>query len=380
VKYVDEYRDPRLAERLLDRIRRRASRTWTLMEVCGGQTHGLLRHGIDQELRDAVELLHGPGCPVCVTPAHAIDQAIELALRPGIRLATFGDMLRVPGSGQSLLQARTTGAAVQMVYSPLDAVAWAQTHPTEEVVFLAVGFETTVPATALAVWQAAAQGLENFSVLSYHVRVEPAMEAIAGAADCRVHGFLAAGHVCTVTGYDSYRAFAERFRIPVVVTGFEPVDLLQGIDQCVQLLESGRVEVVNAYVRSVQASGNAEAQAVMERVFRIEDQPWRGLGWVPGGGLRLKPDYRAFDAEEKFGLSSAGLDVQEECRSGEVMSGKIRPPACPHFGQRCTPQSPLGAPMVSSEGACSAYFRYAARGDDSASSRRLSNNPSDHTL
>jgi hydrogenase expression/formation protein HypD len=359
VKFIDEYRDPSLAEQLLERIRRRSSRTWTIMEVCGGQTHGLLRHGIDQELRSCLELLHGPGCPVCVTPAQAIDQVIELALRPKTRVATFGDMLRVPGSRLSMLQARGAGASIHMVYSPLDAVKMAQDHPSEEVVFFAVGFETTAPATALAVWQAASAGLRNFSILAAHVRVLPAMEAIARAEDCRVHGFLAAGHVCTITGYDRYHDFARRFQMPVVVTGFEPVDLLQGIDRCVQLLESGQVAVVNAYARSVQAGGNAQAQAIVERVFQIADQSWRGLGWMPGGGLRLQPDYWAYDAERKFQLTVEDGQRPEECRSGEVMIGKIRPPECPHFGKRCTPQSPLGAPMVSSEGACSAYYRYA---------------------
>jgi len=363
VKYLDEFRDPGLAKRLLEDIQRTATRPWTIMEVCGGQTHGLLRHGIDDALRDVVELLHGPGCPVCVTPVEVIDQAIELSLRPEVRLATFGDMLRVPGTRESLLMARRCGARVQLVYSPLDAVALAREEPGREVVFLAVGFETTAPATALAVEQAASLGLSNFSVLMAHVRVEPAMAAIAAAAGCRVDGFLAAGHVCTITGCEVYRDFVARYRKPVVVTGFEPVDLLQGILNSVQLLERGQAEVVNAYGRSVTAAGNAAAQGLLQRVFRVADRPWRGLGWMAAGGLLLREQFRAWDAVDKFGLSSVGEVGAAEatgCRSGEVMSGRLRPSDCPHFGTDCTPESPLGAPMVSGEGACNAYYRYAS--------------------
>lgn len=362
MKYLDEFRDPSLANRLLEDIHRTATRAWTIMEVCGGQTHGLLRHGIDDALRGVVELLHGPGCPVCVTPAEAIDQSIELSLRPEVRLATFGDMLRVPGTRESLLMARRRGARVQLVYSPLDAVTMAREEPGRQIVFLAVGFETTAPATALAVEQAAALGLTNFSVLIAHVRVEPAMAAIAAAPGCRVDGFLAAGHVCTITGYAGYRDFVERYRRPVVVTGFEPVDLLQGILHSVQLLERGQPEVVNAYGRSVAAAGNVAAQAILQRVFRVADRPWRGLGWMPAGGLLLREEFRGWDAVDKFGLSSSGgVDAAEatRCLSGEVMSGRLRPSDCPHFGTDCTPESPLGAPMVSGEGACSAYYRYA---------------------
>jgi hydrogenase expression/formation protein HypD len=363
MKYLDEFRDPGLAKRLLEEIQRTATRAWTIMEVCGGQTHGLLRHGIDDALRGVVELLHGPGCPVCVTAAESIDQAIELSLRAEVRLATFGDMLRVPGTGESLLMARRRGARVQLVYSPLDAVALAREDPDREVVFLAVGFETTAPATALAVEQAASLGLSNFSVLMAHVRVEPAMAAIAAAAGCRVDGFLAAGHVCTITGYEVYRDFVERYGRPVVVTGFEPVDLLQGILHSVQLLERGQAEVVNAYGRSVAAAGNAAAQGILQRVFRVADRPWRGLGWMPAGGLLLREEFRAWDAVDKFGLASLdGVEAAEAtgCRSGEVMSGRLRPSDCPHFGTGCTPESPLGAPMVSGEGACNAYYRYAS--------------------
>lgn len=358
MKLIDEFRDPDLAHRLVDLIRNLATRRWTIMEVCGGQTHGLLRHGIDEELRDVVELLHGPGCPVCVTPAEAIDQAIELALRPGFLLTTFGDMLRVPGKDRSLMQAQADGAKMQMVYSPLDAVKLAHEFPSTQVVFFAVGFETTAPATAIAVSQAAALKLQNFSVLTAHVRVEPAMEAIAQAPDCRVNGFLAAGHVCTITGYEQYRQFANRYQLPIVVTGFEPVDLLEGIYRCIQLLEQGSTDVVNAYARSVRLAGNSAALEILRQVFVIADRPWRGLGQVPQGGLVLASAFREFDAVEKFALHPVSVDIEEECRSGAVMSGRIRPTQCPHFGTRCTPASPLGAPMVSTEGACSAYYRY----------------------
>ncbi len=358
MKLIDEFRDPALARQLVESIRGAATRRWTLMEVCGGQTHGLLRHGIDEELRDVVELLHGPGCPVCVTPATVIDHAIELALRPGFLLTTFGDMLRVPGSDRSLMQAQAEGANLQMVYSPLDAVKLAQELPSTQVVFFAVGFETTAPATAIAVSQAQALDLPNFSVLTAHVRVEPAMEAIAQAEDCRVNGFLAAGHVCTITGYDQYYRLAQRYRMPIVVTGFEPIDLLVGILRCLQLLEQGSTEVVNAYTRSVRPAGNVAAKEILQQVFVIADQPWRGLGEVPLGGLILAPKFRRFDAVDRFGLERTSIAVEDECQSGAVMSGRIRPTQCPHFGSRCTPQSPLGAPMVSTEGACSAYYRY----------------------
>jgi hydrogenase expression/formation protein HypD len=363
MKYLDEFRDPRLAARLLADIQRTATRSWTLMEVCGGQTHGLLRHGIDDALRGVVELLHGPGCPVCVTPAEVIDQAIELSLRPGVCLATFGDMLRVPGTRESLLAARRRGARVQLVYSPLDGVSLAREQPDSEVVFLAVGFETTAPATALAVQQAVTLGLRNFSVLLAHVRVEPAMAAIAAAPGCQVDGFLAAGHVCTITGYETYESFAKQFHKPVVVTGFEPVDLLQGILGCVLLLEQGRTDVINEYNRSVALAGNAVAQAILQQTLQVADRPWRGLGWMPSGGLVLRPEYAAWDATRKFELlevDTTNGNQGTRCRSGEVMSGRMRPPACPHFGADCTPESPLGAPMVSGEGACNAYFRYAS--------------------
>ena len=332
------------------------------MEVCGGQTHGLLRHGIEEELVEWVELIHGPGCPVCVTPAEAIDFALELASRPNVILATFGDMVRVPGSEHSLLTARSRGANVRPVYSPLDAVELARTTPDRHVVFFAVGFETTAPATALAVLQADRIGLTNFSLLCAHVRVQPAMEAILEGADCRVQAFLAAGHVCTITGYETYHELVRRYRVPIAVTGFEPVDLLLGIRECVSQLERGIASVANCYERSVRTEGNRAAQEAIERVYRVADTPWRGLGVVPAGGLTLREEWARFDACERFGgRETYASEMNGEncaCRSGEVLAGRLRPTECPSFGTLCTPDTPLGAPMVSSEGACAAYFQY----------------------
>lgn len=365
MKYVDEYRDPDAALRLLSEIRSAATRRWVLMEVCGGQTHSLLRHGIAQELHDTIELIHGPGCPVCVTPAEVIDRAQELAARSGITLVSFGDMLRVPGSAESLLDARRRGASVKTVYSPLDAVQLARENPDEDYVFFAVGFETTAPATALAVLQAEQLGLTNFSLLSAHVCVLPAMRAILEAPDNRVQGFLAAGHVCTITGHQSYQQLAMQFGTPVVVTGFEPVDLLQGILSCVQQLETGRHEVENRYARSVSADGNQEAQQILDRVFEVSSQPWRGLGEVPGGGLTLRPEWEKFDAHGRYPVGerpSSGQQDSCRCRAAEVLTGRIRPQECAEFAVTCRPESPLGAPMVSSEGACAAYFRFAQSG------------------
>jgi hydrogenase expression/formation protein HypD len=364
MKYVDEYRDPHLAHELLECIRRRATRTWVLMEVCGGQTHSLLRHGIDAALDGVVELIHGPGCPVCVTSVEAIDLAQNLAQKEGVLLASFGDMLRVPGSRSSLLDVRARGGHVRAVYSPLDAVELARRDPDTQVVFFAVGFETTTPATALAVLQADRIGLKNFSLLVAHVRVQPAMETIMLSDDCRVQGFLAAGHVCTVLGYESYVEFVRRHCVPVAVTGFEPVDLLAGILECVEQLETGRFAVVNRYTRSVRERGNPSAQEIVSQVFEPADRPWRGLGIVAAGGLRLRDEWSRYDAERRF-VQIATLSQMNnsqlnntECRSGDVLAGRIRPVECPSFGTRCTPDSPLGAPMVSSEGACAAYFRY----------------------
>jgi hydrogenase expression/formation protein HypD len=359
MKYLDEYRDPEQCRRLSAEIRRTATQLWSIMEVCGGQTHGLLRYGIDQQLDGCVRLIHGPGCPVCVTPLEAIDFAIELARRPGVVLASFGDMLRVPGSRESLLAVRGAGGQVRIVYSPLDAVKVAQQNPDQDVVFFAVGFETTTPATALAVQQAAQLGLDNFSLLVSHVRVQPAMEQLAARPENRVQGFLAAWHVCTVAGFESYEQFVRDYHLPVVVTGFEPVDLLVGILECVRQLERGESRVVNCYERSVTAAGNREALAVVDDVYEICDRPWRGMGVIPGGGLRLRAKYAAFDAMKKFGQSPRIVSEPPECRSGDVLTGRIKPTECECFGTRCTPETPLGAPMVSAEGACAAYYRYA---------------------
>lgn len=362
MKHLDEYRQPDRCQALLRQIRDAATRCWSIMEVCGGQTHGLLRWGIDEELRGIVELLHGPGCPVCVTSLEAINLAVKFAGREDVIVASFGDMLRVPGSRGSLLTARAAGGNVRPVYSPLDAVQLAAQQPDRQVVFFAVGFETTAPATALAVQHADRLGLENFSLLVAHVRVQPAMEMLVASGDCRVDGFLAAGHVCTVVGYHSFRRFVDKFRVPVVVTGFEPVDLLAGIRQCVRQLERGEAKVVNCYRRSVYEDGNAHALKIVDDVYEICDRTWRGFGVVPRGGFRLREEWSRFDAERRFRHNDA-LPVYQPsvCRSGDVLAGRIKPTACPEFATSCTPDTPLGAPMVSGEGACAAYYRYAAR-------------------
>ena len=359
MKYLDEYRDATKARKLIDEIHRSATRRWTLMEVCGGQTHSLLRHGIATELTGTIELIHGPGCPVCVTPLEAIDFAQQLALRDDVILASFGDMLRVPGSRHSLLDTKASGGHVRIVYSPSDAVELARRNPDLNVVFFAVGFETTAPATALAVRQAAHDGVDNFLLLVAHVRVQPAMEALVQAPDNRVQGFLAAGHVCTVMGYKSYEAFADKYKLPVVVTGFEPLDLLDGILACVQQLEAGESRVENRYARSVRRDGNVAARDIVNEVYEVCDCPWRGFGVISQGGLRLRKAWRRFDARDRF-ASLDDLPVLEstECRSADVLAGRIKPTECPAFGTACTPESPLGAPMVSSEGACVAYYRY----------------------
>lgn len=359
MKYVDEYRDPAIARQLLAEIRDLTTRRWVLMEVCGGQTHGLLRSGIVDELEGTLELIHGPGCPVCVTAIESIDFAQELALRPDCVVTSFGDMLRVPGSRESLLAVRARGGNVRIVYSPLDAVELARQNPLQQVIFLAVGFETTAPATALAVLQAAQLKLNNFTLLVAHVRVQPAMESLLRADDCRIQGFLAAGHVCTVLGFSSYTELSERYHVPIVVTGFEPVDLLSGIKACVQQLEAGQATVCNQYTRNVRETGNSDALRIISEVFQIADRTWRGLGQIPAGGLVLRPEWRQFDADYRFTRVIDSLPIAPtECLSGDVLAGRIKPPACPSFGTRCTPETPLGAPMVSSEGACAAYYRH----------------------
>ena len=358
MKFVDEYRNGDDIRRVLAAIGAAARRPWTMMEICGGQTHTLLRSGIDRMLPETVEVVHGPGCPVCVTPLEQIDRAIAIARRPKTIFTSFGDMLRVPGSDVDLLAVKAEGADVRIVYSPLDAVTLARTHPDRDVVFFAVGFETTAPANAMAVWQAKELGLTNFSILSSHVLVPPAMEAILGSKDNRIQGFLAAGHVCTVMGYEEYEPIASRYRVPIVVTGFEPLDLVQGIYMTVAALEAGRVGVANQYSRSVRREGNVPARRLINRVFEVCDRPWRGIGVIPRSGLKLRPEYEAFDAERRFGVSSVSAQESPLCIAGEILRGHRRPLECSQFGTRCTPEHPLGAPMVSSEGACAAYYRY----------------------
>jgi hydrogenase expression/formation protein HypD len=358
MKFVDEYRDAATVRSLAVAIGRAATRPWVIMEICGGQTHAIVKYGLDELLPPAVTLVHGPGCPVCVTPIELIDQAIELSLRPGVMLCSFGDMLRVPGSTIDILTAKARGGHVRIVYSPLDALALARTNPNLEVVFFAVGFETTAPANALAVLQAKREGLTNFSVLVSHVLVPPAMRAILGSPDNQVQGFLAAGHVCAVMGTAEYGPIAEQFRTPMVVTGFEPVDILEGLLRCIRQLEEGKAEVENAYARAVKAEGNASARALVGQAFQVMDRNWRGLGPIPGSGWGLRTALKRFDAPNKFGLMPAVLGSAGECISGEIMRGVKKPFQCPAFGTRCTPESPLGAPMVSNEGACAAYYKY----------------------
>ena len=361
MKFVDEYRAAAPVRQLAAAIADRVTRPWTIMEICGGQTHSIVKFGLDELLPAALTLVHGPGCPVCVTPVELIDAAVALAARPAVTLCSFGDMLRVPGTGVDLLTARARGADVRIVYSPLDAVALAAQHREREVVFFAVGFETTAPANAVAVLQARQLGLRNFSLLVSHVLVPPAIEAILAAPDNRVQGFLAAGHVCTVMGTAEYGPLAARFRVPIVVTGFEPVDILRGVLACVGQLEAGRAEVVNAYARAVRPEGNAHARRVMREVFAVVDRNWRGLGLIPRSGFALRAEFAAFDAVRRFGPVAAAVAPATECVAGQIMRGIKKPTDCPAFGRTCTPEHPVGAPMVSSEGACAAYYRYRLR-------------------
>ncbi len=356
MRFIDEYRNERIGRALLDDIARTATRTWTIMEVCGGQTHTLIREGIDQLLPEQIELVHGPGCPVCVTPLALIDEAIAIAKRPDAILCSFGDMLRVPGSEEDLFRARAAGADVRVVYSPLDALEVARRNPDRRVVFFAVGFETTAPANAMAVKQAKQLGISNFALLVAHVLVPPAMTAILVSPGNRVQGFLAPGHVCTVMGWTEYEPICEAFHVPLVVTGFEPIDLLEGIRMVVKQLEEGRAEVENQYVRSVRREGNLAAQAIVAEVFETCDRAWRGIGVIPKSGLRLREAYRAHDAELLFPREGRPASESELCIAGLVLQGRRRPDQCPAFGEQCTPENPLGAPMVSSEGACAAYF------------------------
>jgi len=358
MKFIDEYRDGEMAAKLAQSIRERVTRPWALMEVCGGQTHTIVKSGLEDLLPSEISLVHGPGCPVCVTPLELIDKAIALATRPEIIFCSFGDMLRVPGSSRSLLEAKAAGADVRIVYSPLDAVKLAHSNPEREVVFFAVGFETTAPANAMAVWQAEREGLHNFSILVAHVLVPPAMEAILSSENCRIDAFLAAGHVCTVMGYEEYEPLCRRWHVPIVVTGFEPIDLLEGIDMAVAQLEAGRAEVENQYSRAVRREGNRAAQQRIAEVFEISARKWRGIGEIPASGLRLRERYRAFDAELKFQTGVGSVEERKECISGQVLQGLRKPFECTAFGTLCTPEHPLGAPMVSSEGACAAYYLY----------------------
>jgi hydrogenase expression/formation protein HypD len=361
MKYLDEYRDPAAAAKLSRAIAAALTREWTLMEVCGGQTHSILKNGLEDLLPRAISLVHGPGCPVCVTPVELIDHAVEIAAREEVIFTTFGDMLRVPGSDHSLFDAKAAGADVRVVYSPLDSLALARANPGREVVFFAVGFETTAPGNAMAVWQASREGLRNFSILAAHVLVPPAMRAILEAPERRVDAFLAPGHVCTVAGYEEYEDLAARYRVPIVVTGFEPVDLLEGVLLAVAQLEAGRAEVENQYARVVAREGNERARAIVAEVFEVADRAWRGIGVIAQSGLRLRDEYAEHDATRRFPRDRAPVRESPECIAGLVLMGARKPHECGAFGATCTPEHPLGAPMVSSEGACAAYYLYGRR-------------------
>jgi hydrogenase expression/formation protein HypD len=366
LKYLDEYRDGELAQKIAREVHRVTTRPWNIMEVCGGQTHAIVKFGIDELLPKQLTLIHGPGCPDCVTPLEIIDKALDIAGRPNVIFTSFGDMLRVPGSTTDLLSVKARGGDVRIVYSPLDAVKLAEQNPAREVVFFGVGFETTAPATAMAVYQAAQKGLKNFFMLISHVLVPPAMEALLSSPNCRVQGFLAAGHVCTVMGFEEYFPVAAKYHVPIVVTGFEPLDILQGVLMVVQQLESGRAEVENQYARSVRREGNQPAQKLIREVFRVIPRKWRGVGEIPQSGLGLSGAYAAFDAEQKFGVAERRVEEPSECISGLVLQGLKKPHECSAFGVKCTPEHPLGATMVSNEGACAAYYRYRKRVPETA--------------
>jgi hydrogenase expression/formation protein HypD len=360
VRYIDEYRDEVAVRKYGRLIAKITTRQWTLMEICGGQTHSIVKFGIESLLPKEITLVHGPGCPVCVTPLEIIDKAIAIASRPGVIFTSFGDMLRVPGSAKDLLTVKSEGGDVRIVYSPLDAVKIAEQNPTRKVVFFAVGFETTAPANAMAVWRAKQIGLRNFSILCSHVLVPPAIEALLSSPANLVQGFLAAGHVCTVMGYEEYVPLAVKYKVPIVVTGFEPVDILQGIYMAVKQLEEGRYEVENQYARSVRREGNVAAQQLMSHVFERTDRKWRGIGEIPGSGFRLKAEFQEYDVETVFDVASIATQESQRCIAGLVLQGLKKPHECPAFRKECTPEHPLGAPMVSSEGACAAYYHYRA--------------------
>jgi hydrogenase expression/formation protein HypD len=361
VKFLSEYRDPKAAEQLAAAIRQKVTRPWTIMEICGGQTHTIVKSGLEDLLPKEITLVHGPGCPVCVTPIELIDKAVAIAKRRDAIFCSFGDMLRVPGSSKSLLDAKAEGADVRIVYSPLDALKLAKANPGKQVVFFAVGFETTAPANAMSVWQADHDGVENFSILVSHVLVPPAMEALLSSEHCVVQGFLAAGHVCTIMGYDEYFPIAENYKVPIVVTGFEPLDLLEGIYMSVSQLEEGRHQVENQYTRAVRREGNRPAQTTISEVFEIGPRQWRGLGEIPASGLQLRGRFQKYDANRRFPFTGEPAKESPECISGLILQGLKKPRECPAFAVKCTPENPLGAPMVSSEGACAAYYHYGRR-------------------
>jgi hydrogenase expression/formation protein HypD len=358
MKFVDEYRNGEAAAQIAKAVRRSTTKPWTIMEICGGQTHSIVKFGIDELLPREITLVHGPGCPVCVTPLELIEKAIMIASRPEVIFCSFGDMLRVPGNSKDLLSVKAEGGDIRIVYSPMDALKIARENPERQVVFFAIGFETTAPANAMAVYQAAREGINNFCLLVSHVLVPPAMEAILSSPGNRVQGFLAAGHVCTVMGFTEYEPIAKRYHVPIVVTGFEPLDLLQGILMCIQQLENGRSEVENQYSRSVRREGNLAAQKLIREVFRVVPRRWRGVGEIPQSGLGLQESYLSFDAELRFNLTHLVTEEPAECISGIILQGIKKPHECPAFGNQCTPEHPLGATMVSSEGACAAYYRY----------------------
>lgn len=358
MKYVDEYRSAPLVKGVIEEIRRTVTRPWTLMEICGGQTHAIVRHGIDQLLPPEIELVHGPGCPVCVTPLELIDKALAIASRPNVIFCSYGDMLRVPGSGRDLFSVKAQGGDVRVVYSPLDAVTLAEKNPDKQVVFFAIGFETTAPPNVMSVLQAQRLGLTNYSILVSHVRVPPAIKAILGSPENRVQAFLLAGHVSAVMGYHEYPALLNEFRIPMVVTGFEPLDIVLGILKAVQLLEAGKVEIANAYARAVTFEGLRPAQETIHKVFMECDRKWRGIGTIPMSGWCLRPEFGMFDAEQRFDVGAINTSESPLCIAGQILQGLKKPHDCPAFGADCRTETPLGATMVSSEGACAAYYKY----------------------
>lgn len=358
MKYIDEYRNPAEVKKIAEAINHRVSRDWTIMEICGGQTHSIVKFGIDELLPKKITLVHGPGCPVCVTPLESIDRAIYIAMKPEAILCSFGDMVRVPGSLGDLLTAKAKGGDVRIVYSPLDALLIAKENPDKKVVFFAVGFETTAPANAMAVYQAQQQGIKNFYLLMSHVLVPPAIELILSSTSNKIQGLLAAGHVCTIMGSEQYEVLAQKYHIPIVITGFEPLDILQGIYMCVKQLETRQSRVENQYSRVVHKEGNIPAQKIIRKVFKIVSRKWRGIGEIPDSGLALSDDFRNFDAEKVFDINTLQKEENPECIAGQILQGIKKPYECPAFGKRCNPEHPLGAPMVSSEGACAAYYHY----------------------